>query len=57
METAKGTNQIIKIHLAARCPLLYLVSYEEDRVLPELSSIAQGLFQRTLSEDRPMDDF
>lgn len=47
MEITKGMNQIIKIHLAARCPLLYLVSYEEDRVLRELSAISQGLYQKT----------
>ena len=46
MQIAKTTDEIIKVHLAARCPLLYLVSYEEDRVLRQLSPITKSLFNK-----------
>lgn len=47
MEVAKTADEIIKVHLAARCPLLYLVSYEEDRVLRNLSALSKNLFSKT----------
>jgi len=47
MEIAKTVDEIIRVHLAARCPLLYLVSYEEDRVLSKLLSITKTLFSKT----------
>lgn len=66
MRTAKSTDDIIEIHLAARCPLLYLVSYEEERVLRRLTPMARSLFDKTylwsisagLSEfgGKPMDE-
>ncbi|MFW6202047.1 MAG: AAA family ATPase, partial [Gemmatimonadota bacterium] len=34
----------IRVHLAARCPLLYLVSWEEDRVLDRVEQVAEPLF-------------
>ncbi|MFW6202159.1 MAG: AAA family ATPase, partial [Gemmatimonadota bacterium] len=34
----------IRVHLAARCPLLYLVSWEEDRVLDRVEEVAEPLF-------------
>ncbi len=47
MEVAKTIDEIIKVHLAARCPLLYLVSYEEDRVLRRLLANTKELFNKT----------
>lgn len=46
MRTAKSTDDIIQVHLAARCPLLYLVSHEEERVLRQLAPIGAALFDK-----------
>lgn len=46
VRSAKGVDDIIKVHLASRCPLLYLVSYEEERVLRQLLPLASGLFDK-----------
>ncbi|HET9285263.1 MAG TPA: AAA family ATPase [Candidatus Angelobacter sp.] len=47
MNTETSADSVIKLHLAARCPLLYLVSYEEERVLRQLSPLLSSLFQKT----------
>lgn len=47
MNIKNTADSVIKLHLAARCPLLYLVSYEEERVLRQLTPLLAGLFNKT----------
>ena len=45
---AESADEIIKVNLAARCPPLYLVSFEEEkRILRRLMPIISGLFAKT----------
>jgi len=40
-------DQSIRLHLASRSPFIYIVSWEEDRVLNQLTKLAEPLFSNT----------
>lgn len=45
MRETPHIGEILRVHMAARCPYLYLVSWEEERVLKHVRALAGPLFE------------
>ncbi|HZD03850.1 MAG TPA: hypothetical protein VE173_03000, partial [Longimicrobiales bacterium] len=43
--SSESIDDSIRIQLAARCPFLYVVSWEEDRVLERVRGLGEPLFE------------
>ncbi len=46
MQKKKDVNTFLKTHLVSRCPFLYVISWEEDRVIQRVKEISSGHFDR-----------